>query len=96
MPSDYENLRVYYELADWYERWRAAAGDPAISRLHEVYAAGCATLGRRVRVELPGGRTVTGRADAIDGDGRVAKDEVCLTVAEIEVTGAEFWVHHQY
>lgn len=62
---------VLRELADWYERWRAVAGDPTLSRLHEAYAAGCATLGRMVRVELPGGRVVTGTAEAIDGDGRL-------------------------
>ncbi|BBC33377.1 Biotin--acetyl-CoA-carboxylase ligase [Streptomyces graminofaciens] len=58
-------------LEDWYGRWRAAGGDPAASGLQETYAAGCATLGRRVRAELPGDRVVMGEAVAVDGDGRL-------------------------
>ncbi|MEU6087698.1 biotin--[acetyl-CoA-carboxylase] ligase [Streptomyces sp. NPDC047085] len=58
-------------LEDWYGRWRAAGGDPAASGLQETYAAGCATLGREVRAELPGDRAVVGEAVAVDGDGRL-------------------------
>jgi BirA family biotin operon repressor/biotin-[acetyl-CoA-carboxylase] ligase len=58
-------------LEDWYGRWRAAAGDPTVSGLQETYAAGCATLGRTVRAELPGDRSITGEAVAVDGDGRL-------------------------
>lgn len=58
-------------LEEWYGRWREAAGDPAASGLQETYAAGCATLGRTVRAELPGDRTLVGEAVAIDGDGRL-------------------------
>lgn len=58
-------------LEDWYGRWNAQRGDPLDSRLLEAYAAGCATLGRTVRAELPGGDEVTGEAVAIDGDGRL-------------------------
>ncbi|MDF3141854.1 MULTISPECIES: biotin--[acetyl-CoA-carboxylase] ligase [unclassified Streptomyces] len=58
-------------LEEWYGRWRAAAGDPVVSGLQETYAAGCATLGRVVRAELPGDRSITGEAVAIDGDGRL-------------------------
>ncbi len=62
---------VLRSLDDWYARWTAADGDPADSRLLEAYAAGCATLGRTVRVELPGGEQLTGEAVAVDGDGRL-------------------------
>ncbi|MGW7261244.1 biotin--[acetyl-CoA-carboxylase] ligase [Streptomyces sp. NPDC054834] len=62
---------VLRSLADWYERWRSAGGDPAASGLQETYAAGCATLGRLVRAELPGDRSVVGEAVAVDGDGRL-------------------------
>ncbi|EST23596.1 hypothetical protein N566_25475 [Streptomycetaceae bacterium MP113-05] len=55
----------------WYGRWRDADGDPAACGLLEAYAAGCATLGRDVRAELPGGETLTGEAVAVDGDGRL-------------------------
>jgi BirA family biotin operon repressor/biotin-[acetyl-CoA-carboxylase] ligase len=58
-------------LEEWYGRWRAADGDPAACGLQETYAAGCATLGRVVRAELPGDRSVVGEAVAVDGDGRL-------------------------
>ncbi|MGP4004127.1 biotin--[acetyl-CoA-carboxylase] ligase [Streptomyces sp. 8N706] len=68
---------VLRSLEQWYEDWRAAGGDPGASRLQEAYAAGCATLGRTVRAELPGGRDIVGEAVAVDGDGRLvlATDE---------------------
>ncbi|MGW0757395.1 biotin--[acetyl-CoA-carboxylase] ligase [Streptomyces sp. NPDC002814] len=62
---------VLRSLEEWYGRWRSAGGDPGVSGLQETYAAGCATLGRRVRAELPGDRSITGEAVAIDGDGRL-------------------------
>ncbi|MFG2964087.1 biotin--[acetyl-CoA-carboxylase] ligase [Streptomyces sp. NPDC048288] len=73
VSTDRETLlrAVLRSLEDWYGRWRAAGGDPAASGLQEAYAAGCATLGRTVRAELPGDRSVVGEAVAIDGDGRL-------------------------
>ncbi|MEU5319391.1 biotin--[acetyl-CoA-carboxylase] ligase [Streptomyces sp. NPDC021056] len=62
---------VLRSLEEWYGRWREAGGDPAASGLQETYAAGCATLGRTVRAELPGDRSITGEAVAVDGDGRL-------------------------
>lgn len=58
-------------LEEWYGRWRAAGGDAAACGLQEAYAAGCATLGRQVRAELPGDRELVGEAVAVDGDGRL-------------------------
>lgn len=62
---------VLRSLEDWYGRWRTAGGDPGASGLLETYAAGCATLGRVVRAELPGDRAIVGEAVAVDGDGRL-------------------------
>ncbi|MEU0334750.1 biotin--[acetyl-CoA-carboxylase] ligase [Streptomyces sp. NPDC006193] len=62
---------VLRSLEDWYGRWRAAEGDASVSGLQETYTAGCATLGRAVRAELPGDRSVVGEAVALDGDGRL-------------------------
>ncbi|WP_030668534.1 biotin--[acetyl-CoA-carboxylase] ligase [Streptomyces sp. NRRL B-1347] len=62
---------VLRSLERWYGDWRRAGGDPAACGLQETYAAGCATLGRAVRAELPGGRAVSGEAVAVDGDGRL-------------------------
>ncbi|MFJ5261242.1 biotin--[acetyl-CoA-carboxylase] ligase [Streptomyces sp. NPDC088387] len=62
---------VLRALEEWYGRWRDADGDPGVSGLQETYAAGCATLGRTVRAELPGDRAVVGEAVALDADGRL-------------------------
>ncbi|MFF3563390.1 biotin--[acetyl-CoA-carboxylase] ligase [Streptomyces sp. NPDC002574] len=62
---------VLRSLADWYGEWLGAEGDPAASRLQQAYAAGCTTLGRTVRAVLPGGTEATGRAVAVDDDGRL-------------------------
>ncbi|HEY5835799.1 biotin--[acetyl-CoA-carboxylase] ligase [Streptomyces sp.] len=62
---------VLRALDEWYRTWRAAGGDPVGSRLLQTYAAGCATLGRQVRAELPGGGELAGTAVAVDGDGRL-------------------------
>lgn len=62
---------VLRSLEEWYRRWWDAGGDPAASGVQETYVAGCATLGRVVRAELPGQRAVVGEAVAVDGDGRL-------------------------
>ncbi|MFJ3146563.1 biotin--[acetyl-CoA-carboxylase] ligase [Streptomyces halstedii] len=71
--TDRETLlrAVLRSLEQWYGRWRDAGGDAAGSGLQAAYAAGCATLDRPVRAELPGDRSVVGEAVAIDGDGRL-------------------------
>ncbi|MDN3272197.1 biotin--[acetyl-CoA-carboxylase] ligase [Streptomyces sp. MA15] len=77
-------------LEDWYGRWRAAGGDAGACGLQEAYAAGCATLGRVVRAELPGDRALVGEAVAVDGDGRL----VLATEAGVqEPVGAGDIVH---
>ncbi|MGW4894196.1 biotin--[acetyl-CoA-carboxylase] ligase [Kitasatospora sp. NPDC004240] len=59
------------EFAGLYAEWTAAAGDPHASGLLPAYADRCTTLGRAVKVLLPGDRELTGEAVAIDGDGRL-------------------------
>ncbi|RZU17285.1 biotin--[acetyl-CoA-carboxylase] ligase [Streptomyces sp. BK239] len=81
---------VLRTLEDWYTRWRAADGDPAVSGLQEAYAAGCATLGRTVRAELPGDRALTGEATAIDADGRLV---ITTNTGTREPVGAGDIVH---
>jgi BirA family transcriptional regulator, biotin operon repressor / biotin---[acetyl-CoA-carboxylase] ligase len=39
-----------------------------------AYRAACCTIGRQVRVELPGGHRLEGRASAVDDDGRLVVD----------------------
>ena len=62
---------VLRSLERWYVDWRATGGDPAACGLQETYAAGCSTLGRTVRADLPGGNSIEGEAVAVDGDGRL-------------------------
>ncbi|MFE3770532.1 biotin--[acetyl-CoA-carboxylase] ligase [Streptomyces sp. NPDC057579] len=62
---------VLRSLEDWYGAWQTTQGDPALCRLQEAYAAGCATLGRNVRAHLPGDRSIEGEAVALDADGRL-------------------------
>ena len=54
-----------------YQAWCQVFGDAERSGLRAEYTALCATLGRRVRVELPGGRRLDGLAAALDADGRL-------------------------
>lgn len=70
-------------LADRYGRWRDAGGDPVASGLREPYLVHCATLGREVRLDLPGGRSVTGTADDIDPDGRIVVDGTPYAAADV-------------
>ena len=59
------------ELTVLYREYLASGGDPVRSALRDEVAEACHTLGRPVRVELPGGATLTGTAVAIDDDGRL-------------------------
>lgn len=52
-----------------YAGWCATGGDPAAPRA--AYEAVCDTLGRRVRVLLPDGTTLSGTATGLDSDGRL-------------------------
>jgi BirA family biotin operon repressor/biotin-[acetyl-CoA-carboxylase] ligase len=54
-----------------YETWVAAAGDPRGSGLGAAYREACATIGRQVRVALPGGQELRGAAEGVDDDGRL-------------------------
>ena len=54
-----------------YRAWSAVSGDTERSGLRAEYTGLCGTLGRRVRVELPGGRVLDGVAAALDADGRL-------------------------
>jgi BirA family biotin operon repressor/biotin-[acetyl-CoA-carboxylase] ligase len=62
---------VLRDLERWYLAWVSRAGDAAESGLAAEYRRLCVTLGRRVMVSLPGGRTMTGEADQIDDLGRL-------------------------
>jgi BirA family biotin operon repressor/biotin-[acetyl-CoA-carboxylase] ligase len=65
---------ILRELAADVELWRAADGDPEASGLRRVYAESCATVGERVRVELPDGTVLVGEAVDVDTEGRLVVD----------------------
>ncbi|WP_424212106.1 biotin--[acetyl-CoA-carboxylase] ligase [Streptomyces sp. BI20] len=77
-------------LERWYGRWREAAGDPIDSGLMEAYTAVCATLGREVRADLPGGTQWRGTAEAVDSDGGLV---VRAESGERRVVGAGDVIH---
>jgi BirA family transcriptional regulator, biotin operon repressor / biotin---[acetyl-CoA-carboxylase] ligase len=60
---------ILTELAGRYTAW---AADPDAAGLREEYLRWCVTIGRDVRVELPGGTLLTGRATDVDPAGRLA------------------------
>ena len=73
-------VAVLGELETWYRRWVAAvaaapgelggpAGGPA--GLRAEYLRLSATVGQQVRVSMPGGKLVTGRAGDVDATGRL-------------------------
>lgn len=62
-------------LGTWLDRWVA---DPR--SVAEPYRRRCLTLGRQVRVHLPGGDTLTGTAAAIDQEGRLVLDAAGVRV----------------
>jgi BirA family biotin operon repressor/biotin-[acetyl-CoA-carboxylase] ligase len=74
-PVDRAGLlaEILRELEDWYLRWTrgGAPGDAAACGLRAAYLGACSTLGREVRVELPGGTVLTGRASDVDDTGRL-------------------------
>lgn len=63
-------LEVVAAVREGYDLWQAG-GDLGTTRLATSYRSNCATLGRAVRVDLPGGGALTGRAVDIDDHGRL-------------------------
>jgi BirA family biotin operon repressor/biotin-[acetyl-CoA-carboxylase] ligase len=64
-------LGVLRSFGSLYDAWVAAGG----GGLRESYADGCSTLGRSVRVELPGSEPLHGVAVGVDDDGRLLIDD---------------------
>jgi BirA family transcriptional regulator, biotin operon repressor / biotin---[acetyl-CoA-carboxylase] ligase len=66
-------VAILREFEYWYLRWAQGAppGDVASSGLRAEYLRCCGTVGRDVRVELPGGSLLAGRAGGVDHLGRL-------------------------
>lgn len=52
--------------------------------MHAAYRGGLATLGTRVRAEMPGGGEITGRAVDVEGDGRLVVIDECAVTHRID------------
>jgi BirA family transcriptional regulator, biotin operon repressor / biotin---[acetyl-CoA-carboxylase] ligase len=63
-------LAVLQTLWEAYAAWQTG-GDLAGMRLAESYTAACVSIGREVRVDLPSGEVLSGRAVEIDPGGRL-------------------------
>jgi BirA family biotin operon repressor/biotin-[acetyl-CoA-carboxylase] ligase len=61
---------VLRNLEGLLRHWQSTGGNPD-DGLRTSYVDACATLGRSVRVDLPGGEVVRGRAEGIDVHGRL-------------------------
>jgi len=64
-------LAILAAVERWYRTWQNAHGDPDGSGLRAAYTERCVTIGRLVRAELPGGKTLSGPAVGVDRDGRL-------------------------
>jgi BirA family biotin operon repressor/biotin-[acetyl-CoA-carboxylase] ligase len=64
-------IAVLRELERWYLMWTGgpAPGDAAACGLRAAYLSACSTVGQDVRVELPGGDVLAGRATGVDAAG---------------------------
>ncbi|WP_232303869.1 biotin--[acetyl-CoA-carboxylase] ligase [Pseudofrankia sp. DC12] len=68
-------------LTDLARALTAFEQDPGAAR--PAYRAVCATLGRDVRVELPGGESVVGVAGDVDGSGRLVVNGRAFSAADV-------------
>lgn len=68
--------RLVRNFVALYTHWNRAG-------LLESYSSRCSTLGRQVRVELPGEKTVTGVAREIDSGGRLIVDGTAVASGDV-------------
>jgi len=67
------------QLRQWYAAWSADGG----AGLRAAYVEACVTLGRDVRVALPGGRELTGRATDVDAGGRLVVGGTAVAAGDV-------------
>lgn len=66
-------------IRERYAAWSAGGG----AALRPAYLDACATLGRSVRVGLPGGGELTGRATDVDAGGRLVVDGTPVAAGDV-------------
>ena len=71
------------ELAALYSTFVAANLDPVSSGLHAAVTAECSSIGRAVRVELPGDGELLGTATGIDLLGRLLVDGTAVAAGDV-------------
>lgn len=64
-------------------QWERAGGDPEASGLATAYRERCVTIGRQVRLELPGGQSREGVADDVDSEGRLVVDGLAAAAGDV-------------
>jgi BirA family transcriptional regulator, biotin operon repressor / biotin---[acetyl-CoA-carboxylase] ligase len=69
---------ILRSLSRAYTSWRA---DPAA--LMPAYRSACVSIGRQVRVELPGGESYEGIATDVDGDGRLVVGDRAFAAGDV-------------
>jgi BirA family biotin operon repressor/biotin-[acetyl-CoA-carboxylase] ligase len=78
---------VLAQLEDQYLTWALARGDAGECGLREHYQRLCGTLGKTVRVALPGGTTIAGTAREVDDTGRLviesAAGELAISAGDV-------------
>lgn len=99
--TDREVLAKAYlrALSARYRTWREAGGDPRASGVGAAYREACRTLGRQVRVHLPGEQVIEGCAEEIDGHGRLVvrdtfgqvRELAAGDVVHVRAAGTGFW-----
>ncbi|HIY41397.1 MAG TPA: biotin--[acetyl-CoA-carboxylase] ligase [Candidatus Nocardiopsis merdipullorum] len=62
---------VLGEFEELYTVWVASGGDAEASGLASIYRDLCVTIGRQVRVHLPGDKTMSGTATGVDTQARL-------------------------
>ncbi|MFG2002498.1 biotin--[acetyl-CoA-carboxylase] ligase [Spirillospora sp. NPDC048911] len=67
----------------WYREWTELGGDPETSGLRTAYKDLCATLGRTVRIDLPGDETLSGVASDVDGAGRLVVGDRPVSAGDV-------------
>ena len=70
-------------------RWEASAGDAVAAGLAAEVQSACSTIGRRVRVHLPGGEVLDGVASGLDGDGALLVRDAAGAVRPVRAGDVE-------
>ncbi|WP_239476797.1 biotin--[acetyl-CoA-carboxylase] ligase [Nocardia arizonensis] len=81
-------LALLTEFARRFTAWRETGW--AVDDLAAAYRAHCATLGARVRAELPGGEVLTGVASDVDEHGRLIVGDRALSAGDVTHLRAEY------